>query len=498
MNTGNGARTLAIGVDAAEGALVKRLMDQGALPSLRSLLGDEASGRWLRVRSPAHIGSGTVWPTFITGDDPTAHGVYSEWRWRPESMSLSRYHGRHLTPFWAPLAQDGVPVGVFDVPFARPVGISQGFEVSEWWAHDSTGAGLQAGPNRIRPLVDRSPPHPLSGNRFVHATPDRRPDLEELTAACVEGVRLRGRLAQQLIAETRPRLSLMVFPEIHHASHQLWHTIDGEHDVYRGREFTTAAAADPLLRQVYRAVDQQIGELVGSVPHDTVMVFALHGMRPALGFPAFLGSLLVERGFARLASWRSQSWTSRAMSLLGAAKRHTPDALKTLYYHLTPTVATHAVARPTMIPAYDWSATRAFALPTDQYGWIRINLTGRESAGCVPMQEYEETCRELELLLRGLVDERGRLLVQNVVRTAPSADAARDNPLPDLVVHWEFAAFASPLTIKGSTVRVDPIGKKSTGQHASEGFCIYRGPRGWGADGVVAAQHLGSRILAGL
>ena len=85
MNTDSGTRTLAIGIDAAEGSLVKRLMDEGALPALRSLLGDDASGRWLTVRSTAHIGSGTVWPTFITGDDPTVHGIYSEWRWRPES-----------------------------------------------------------------------------------------------------------------------------------------------------------------------------------------------------------------------------------------------------------------------------------------------------------------------------------------------------------------------------------------------------------------------------
>jgi predicted AlkP superfamily phosphohydrolase/phosphomutase len=182
----------------------------------------------------------------------------------------------------------------------------------------------------------------------------------------------------------------------------------------------------------------------------------------------------------------------------GAAKRHTPDALKTVYYHLTPTAATHALARPTMIPAYDWSATRAFALPTDQYGWIRINLMGREAHGCVPVHEYDATCRELEQLLRGLADERGRLLVHHVVRTAPDAEAARDNPLPDLVVHWESAAFASPSAIEDSKVRVEPIGRKSTGQHASAGFCIYRGQRAWGANGVVAAQDLGRRILDGL
>ena len=81
MNPGNGTRTLAIGIDAAEGSLVKRLMDEGALPALRSLpAGGDAAGRWLTVRSPAHIGSGTVWPTFITGGDPrrtasTANGT---------------------------------------------------------------------------------------------------------------------------------------------------------------------------------------------------------------------------------------------------------------------------------------------------------------------------------------------------------------------------------------------------------------------------------------
>jgi predicted AlkP superfamily phosphohydrolase/phosphomutase len=123
---------------------------------------------------------------------------------------------------------------------------------------------------------------------------------------------------------------------------------------------------------------------------------------------------------------------------------------------------------------------------------------GRESHGCVARQEYDATCRELEQFLRGLADDRGRLLVQNVVRTAPNADAAQDNPLPDLVVHWESAVFASPLTIQDSKVRVDPIGRKSTGQHASAGFCIYRGPGRWGGDGVVAAKDLGSRILAGL
>jgi hypothetical protein len=227
----------------------------------------------------------------------------------------------------------------------------------------------------------------------------------------------------------------------------------------------------------------------------TVMVFALHGMRPALGFPAFLGPLLCERGFSSLENWRSQSWTSRALSLFAATKRHAPTALKKLYYQVTPITATYKLARPTMLPAYDWSRTRAFSLPTDQYGWIRINLIGRESQGVVPLDEYDDLCEELKQTLSSLSSEGGELLVEDVRRTGDGAAAARVNPLPDLVVHWRDAAFSSSLQIKGSKVQAQMVSRKSTGQHTTPGFCIYRGNAAADRDGVVQAKDL-SRLIA--
>ena len=83
MTNGNPSRVLAIGIDAAEANFVRQLIDLGELPALKSLLADEKSGKWLTVRSPAHIGSGAVWPTFMTAEEPNAHGMYSEWSWRP-------------------------------------------------------------------------------------------------------------------------------------------------------------------------------------------------------------------------------------------------------------------------------------------------------------------------------------------------------------------------------------------------------------------------------
>lgn len=486
-------KVLAIGIDAAESTLVRQMIEQNELPSLRSLL---AEGRWLEVRSPSPIGSGTVWPTFLTGEEPVVHGIYSEWKWLPETMSLRRYEGHHLTPFWKAWAEQGVSVGVFDVPFAPPVGITQGFEVCEWWAHDSTATGLQAGPDRIRSLINDVPAHPLSANRFAATTPDSKSNLKELADACTEGAGIRGALVQRLIEDVKPRLSLVVFPEIHHAGHQLWHTVAANHPFYAG---LNGSSSEPALKDVYRAVDREIGNLVNSVAGNaTVMVFALHGMRPSLGFPGFLAPLLCERGFSQLATLRSQTWTSRALSLFAATKRHTPTPLKRLYYKVTPSTATYKLARPTMLPAYDWQNTRAFSLPTDQYGWIRINLIGRESQGIVPLGRYEELCAELEQMLSTLTSEQGEPLVQEVARTATDAESVINNPLPDLVVHWRDAAFVPSLKISGSNVTAQLVSKKSTGQHTAPGFCIYRGNGANELDGVVNAKDLNSLIAAGL
>src|ERR671912_634697 len=131
MNRGEGTRVLAVGIDAAEPAFVRELIERGEMPVLKGLLG---RGAWLRVESGARVGSGSVWPTFVTGTDAAEHGIYGEWGWRPETMSLGRYSGEGLRPFWETLAAgaDGLLVGVLDVPFGPLVGLTRGFEISEW------------------------------------------------------------------------------------------------------------------------------------------------------------------------------------------------------------------------------------------------------------------------------------------------------------------------------------------------------------------------------
>jgi len=61
-------------------------------------------------------------------------------------------------------------------------------------------------------------------------------------------------------------------------------------------------------------------------------------------------------------------------------------------------------------------------------------------------------------------------------------------------VHWENAAFESPLEIKGSRVNIQPIGTKFTGQHSLDGFCIMRGVEDFQGTDCVRVSELGRAI----
>jgi predicted AlkP superfamily phosphohydrolase/phosphomutase len=166
--------------------------------------------------------------------------------------------------------------------------------------------------------------------------------------------------------------------------------------------------------------------------------------------------------------------------------------VRNAYYRLPPQTAIQEVARPTMIPVYNWQKTRAFSLPTDQYGWIRINLKGREVKGSVALSDYSETRDELEVMLRGLKDSDGRPLVREIVRTVADESQAAQYDLPDLVVHWRDEAFTLRLRIANTNLECQPVGIK-TGQHALDGFCVLKGgPKDLGTS--ILAQEMSSLI----
>jgi predicted AlkP superfamily phosphohydrolase/phosphomutase len=483
MNRSDAPRVVAVGIDGAEPTLVASLMAQGELPHLRALA---ARGTWGRVTSPADIGSGAVWPTFMTGTPPSAHGICYDWPWDPDGMRIGRITTDHLTPFWRTLAADGHAVGVLDVPYGPLPRVEKGLEISEWGSHDWIRGRLTVAPAAATEWVRRQGGvHPFATEVIDATSPEDASGLRRLAAFCLAGARARGALAVKLLAEMKLAMLLVVFPEGHNGSHALWHTIDPSHPAHRSTPPDGHGLPDML-----REVDRQIGGIVQAAGAEAaILVFSLHGMRARRGVPTILDPLLRALGLAVGREARARSWRERARDAFLTAKGLAPGSLKRLYHRIAPRSVVRRVEHQSFGLDYDWSRTVAFPLPSDQHGWIRLNLAGREAQGILDPRRYPELCTHLERLLVGLETPDGERVVRRVRCLA--GDGGPPRSLPDLVVHWTDPAEAAPLTLASPAVQAYPAATTFTGQHTLEGFFVWRGrPGSDPAPATLAAENL--------
>ncbi|HEY1357622.1 MAG TPA: alkaline phosphatase family protein [Thermoleophilaceae bacterium] len=463
------APVLAIGMDAAQGTYVRELIDDGELPALAALL---ERGSWSKVNSPAYIGSGTVWPTFASASHPWEHGYQSEWSWHPDQMRVVRTM-RRFEPFWRSLDKEGLSVGVVDVPFLEPAPLSHGFELSEWGSHERAYGQISSSPPELAEQVLREP-----GGHPYTSEPPQDPEgmsagrLSRVAEASRRGIRMRGELGRRLLREHEPDLLVLVFSELHHSGHVLWHTVEPENPVYTGKPL---ADAQPRMRELYKEMDAQVAALADAAGDGArVVVFSLHGMRPGYGIPDFVADSFEHYGIGRRVDLRSGPVGARARSAFGALKRRAPTRVRRLYRQFAPQSVSLAVAAPTMVAAWDWQRTRAFTLNSDQHSWVRLNVKGREREGIVPPAAYDETCREAEEMLRSLKDEAGNPLITEVVGLAERAGGPPHH-LPDLVARWTPEAYADPVRIAGTPITSTPTARRLSGRHDLDGFCISAG-----------------------
>ena len=462
--------TLAIALDGAEPSLVQRLMASGDMPVLASVL---KQGSWSAVTSSADLGSASVWPTFSSSSEPLEHGINYVWRWNPARMGLVPEHGERIVPWWRAVALSGRRVLTLDVPFTPFAGVEGVVEVGDWGPHDPWIRFQSRPPELAEEIRDDPGVHPYHRDTAPpHDRPSRR-YLARVSEWSCRGASLRGALAEQLIRRERPDLAFLVFTETHRASHLLWQTVAADDPLLAGSQHDGLGHA---LVDVFRSVDSAVGRILESAqPGSRIALMSLHGMRSALGVPTLLHPLLVHLGYATEPHGRRLSVRDAARMAFAATKEHSPQWVKTAWRKSVSPAVASAVAAPTALKAYDWDRTTAFCLPTDQHGWVQINLRGREARGIVPETHYAGLCREVSEGLMAARTVDGRPVVRRVLRLA---DQNRGRPplnLPDLVVHWEDAAHNNPVRIAGSGIVSRPDGRRLTGKHAYEGFLIAAG-----------------------
>ncbi len=456
--------------DAASAALLERLGGEGRLPNLEAL---RARGTTVPLESPAQHFPASAYQTLYRGVEVGDHGLFYPFQWAAARQSIRLASEFEAPPaVWERLARAGRSTLAIDPYECHAPGRSEGMLVCGWGMRERVVLERWSRPDGADgPLRRRHGRPPNVTEVFGAQRPAELRRLRERFLAAP------GRVADAAIEQLSERsfdLVWLTFAAPHLAGHRLW-----ELPPYLTDAELSAAERQRLeatLGDVYAEVDAQLGRVLEALPDDTdTIACSVLGMDVNTSRADMLpGMLAAVLGGARRNGGDSDSggmWRLRAAlsgRVRGAVAAAMPDRLA---LELTARMELRGV---------DWSATRAFAHPADNQGYVCLNRGGRERQGIVEDTEADEL---LDSIAEGLCDFRdpdGEPAVAAVDRVADRWQGSAADRLPDLVVRWRptssvaVEALHSP---RFGTVRRQGYGSGRTGNHTDGDAWAILAPR---------------------
>lgn len=494
-------KVVAVGLDSADYALIKKWVDAGELPEIAALWATSARGQ---VCGATGYTAETPWTVFLTGCWPETTGYWSPGKfhvdYRVEEVEAYQYDSfGHFYDYCA-----GRKVIAFDVPHARVSRRVDGVQIMAWGAHSPQGPSQSLPENALSNVIAEFGEHPAlrKDDILVWETDLRKDKLEE---ELVEGIRRRTRAALSLMARKPWDLFIVVYGEPHSAGHGFWHLSQSEHPLY---EHYAHDGDDPILR-IYKEMDRAVGELRRALPPDVYLVlFSQEGMKsnsadlpswlflPELMFRySFNGRAALAKGEpgtapAPLSKLPTREWMRALWALRETGNPVSRLAGKHLRMRLSRMVDAVVGGRDSLRHPLDcdvypympqlwyqpfWPRMKAFGLPSFSEGNVRINVKGRERQGIVPPEDFATVCQEVIDLVSQLTDPRtGKPVVRDVLRQRAKPFENTNGPDADIIFLWD--AHPADLVDSPQYGRIGPAPFRRTGDHHKLGFFAISGP----------------------
>jgi predicted AlkP superfamily phosphohydrolase/phosphomutase len=414
-------------VDALDPGLTARWAAGGYMPTLQGMM---QRGCWGTLRGRDQVAEVGSTLSLFSGVSRGQHGLFHYRQLVPGTVEMrpKSAEGVDAPPIWSSFGQRR-PVTVLDIAHVLPAPGVAGVQLSNWNTHQAAQCRLPASgvPASLPEEVHAALGPPTQLNPFSdECTPAEDLDLMRQALASVERT---GRLCRYLLSKGHSDFVALGFHEAHAAGHRLLRYVKGGR-ADADTEMSTA------LRTVYQALDAELGSLIRSHFSDSnVFVVSAFGVEEMYPVQGLVDDFLLKLGYrAPLAPASPSRWRSPF-----AAARLLPQRWRTALSNRVPTAMQERLLSDNLRTTTDWSRTKVFSLPTNYYGFLRVNLRGREPDGIVePGRDYEALLDQLEADLGALVDPvTNEPAVQSMTRARGVLCDGPPTELPDLFVDWQ-------------------------------------------------------------
>lgn len=413
-----------ISFEAPSLPLLEQLISDNRMPHLAAL---QQKGEVVNLDPPFLDGS--VYPTLYTGQHLSEHGVYSLFTWSASEQRLRLSH--ELMPdntLFRRLDRAGKRVLAIDPPEHPLQELANGAVVS----------GIQFRSRVHLAKWSRPPSLTKELSKYLGNTPRGeetfgQPSQRHLLHLRQILMQAPGRLAttvERLLKEKTTDVLWLHMAAIHLAGHQLLKP--SSVDII-GRSPDGDVLLEDSLIDVYLAADAALGRIMKALPDNAdLLVFWPKGM----GTETCRSDLLPEM-LARILNPGSPAPDSSGCDTLTRLRAIIPTSFRSKVADALPDTLSLKLTAKLATIGKDWRAIRAFSLPSDGPGLVRLNICGRERDGIVAESEKKTLCDEITDGLQTYCDIDGKECIAGIERPGEHLPPGHKlDWLPDLIIRW--------------------------------------------------------------
>jgi len=407
-------RVLVIGLDGATFDVLDPIMDQGFMPNMKYLVATGTSGILNSTKPPM---TPAAWTTFMTGMGPGRHGVIDFEHYDPLTNSLkfnNNFQIKNKT-IWQILSEKQFKVGSLHLPMTYPPPAVNGFVVSGFETPSIKDNFTY--PPELKDLILKEIPDYTYSTNWKRGILGGRSYFEENLEYFKRNYRQNVKLARLCTEKYGWDVMMVLFKLVDNIQHKCWKFLGKDADKYPVQK--------QKVYECFKVLDECIGELMDMAREQeaTVLIMSDHGH----------GSL---DGRAQ-PNWLLKKWGY--LNLIGRYPQF-KARVKNTWYRLTKKKGGRYAEPDVGIErdlAIDWKTTRACVMHAGIYGFLYLNLKGRQPGGIVDPSEYESMRDDLINKLLSARDEKfGEPIYQDVFKPEELYNCSRENHknLPDLML----------------------------------------------------------------